>query len=254
MYPYLMLPWTVTFSIIHSCCKHVHNQRDNYEVRFMQKKKKFGVFNIVGIIICIVLALILINNVIIITKGLLNPDRPPEAFGLTSMIVMSGSMSGDAKDHIEVDDLIVTKKVDPSTLKVGDIISFMETETTVVTHRIIDIKEDGSFITKGDANNIEDTNPVTGEQIIGKFIFRIPKVGGIAYFMQTPIGMLLFIGIPVILYFVFDSFSRSKARKKKEELEKDRENEKEAMEEELKRLREMVDNQSVNNDPQNGES
>lgn len=206
----------------------------------MREKKRFGLFTVIGVIICILLALILINNIIIITKGMMDTKRPPSNFGFTSMIVMSGSMSGDAKDHIEVGDLIVTKTVDPQSLKEGDVISFMETETTAVTHRIIGINEDGSFVTKGDANNIEDKDPVRAEQVIGKYIFRIPRLGDLAMFMQTPVGMLIFIGVPVILYFIFDTLSRSKSKKKKDELERRSEGEKEAMEEELKRLREMV--------------
>ena len=219
----------------------------------MSEKKKFGAFNVVGIILCVILSIVLLNNIIIITKGVVNPDRPPSAFGFTTMIVMSGSMSGDAEDHIEVGDMIVAKTVNPSDLKVGDIISFMENETTAVTHRIIEILDDGSFRTKGDANNAEDQEPVKPEQIIGKFIFRIPKLGDAAMFMQTPVGMLIFIGIPIIIYFSLDTVLRVKSKKKKSVSDKENEDEKEAMRAEIERLRKKAGEGDATEKPE-GES
>ena len=126
--------------------------------------------SVVSIIICIILTIVLISNLTIIIKGTLNPDRPPSAFGITSMIVMSGSMSGDAPDHIEVGDMIITKSVDPAALQVGDIITYMENGKTTVTHRIIGINDDGTFQTKGDANDTADETPIKHEEVIGKFI------------------------------------------------------------------------------------
>lgn len=202
-----------------------------------QNRKKSKVVTIISAFICVILSIILLSNLIIIVKGALNPERPPSAFGVTSMIVLSGSMSGDAPDHIEVGDLIITKSVDPETLKVGDVITYMEQGTTAVTHRIIGINDDGSFKTKGDANNAEDREPVLPERIVGKYIFRIPKLGDIAMFAQTPFGMMVFIGIPLLAYILLDMAVRLKQNKRKKKADEQTKEEADKLKEEVERLK-----------------
>ena len=50
-----------------------------------------------------------------------------------------------------------------------------------VLHRVVEIttSENGErqFIFKGDHNNAEDLRPVVDEQIVGKYIGRVPKAG-----------------------------------------------------------------------------
>lgn len=200
------------------------------------KKKNAKALTIASYLICVILSIMLICNLTIIIKGTLNPDTPPGVGGFTSMIVMSGSMSGTAEDHIEVGDMIIAKKVNPDTLKVGDIVTFMEGKTAV-THRIVEINEDGTFTTKGDANNAEDQNPVAKDKIIGKYLFRIPKLGDLALFMQTPIGMLIFIAFPLVIYILLDVLLRARFNKKKNQMGADAEKDKEDMQAEIEKLR-----------------
>lgn len=121
-------------------------------------------------------------------------------------------MSGTAQDHIEAGDLIFDTKADVNTLKEGDVISFMENKI-VVTHRIIRIEtaQDGTrlFVTKGDANNTED-EPITADMVVGLYRFRIPKLGDFALFLQKPLGMVIFIGIPVLAFIVIDILRRQR--------------------------------------------
>ena len=137
---------------------------------------------IAGAVLCCIFALMLVCNLTIIIKGVINPETPPSVFGVTPMVVQSGSMSGSAEDHIEVGDLIFTVKPNTAELKKGDIISFMEGDIAV-THRIVDVTTDAngkrSFITKGDANNTED--PAVGEDaVFGLYKGRIPGLGDFA--------------------------------------------------------------------------
>lgn len=207
-----------------------------------ETKAKSKFVSIVSICICILLSIMLISNVIVIVKGTVNPDTPPSVLGMTSMIVLSGSMSGDAPDHIETGDMIFARTVDISTLKVGDIITFMENGKTTITHRIIGINEDGTFKTKGDANNTEDRLPVEPKNVIGKFMFRIPKLGDVAMFAQTPIGMLLFIGVPVLFYVFVDFLLRVSQNKKKNKEANAVEDENAKLREELEKLRSEMNN------------
>lgn len=185
------------------------------------KKSKRALF-IVGAVLCCLFAVMLACNLTIIVKGILHPQMPPSVFGVTPMVVQSGSMSGNAEDHIEVGDLIFTVKPDMDKLKKGDIISYMEGDIAV-THRIVDIQVDADgkrrFITKGDANNTED--PAVGEEaVFGVYKGRIAKLGDFAMFLQKPLGMAVFIGVPVCAFIVYDIIRRQRSAEKS-----DRENE-----------------------------
>lgn len=180
----------------------------------------------ISILLCIVFSFMLICNMTIIIKGTLYPERPPSVLGITPMVVLSGSMSGDAEDHIEVGDLIFVGKTEAEELEVGDVIAFMEGKV-VVTHRIIEIQRDENgallFTTKGDANNAQDQRPVTESNLVGIYKARIPKVGDFALFLQTPMGMVLFIGLPLLAFIIYDIIRRQqyvrKESKKTAELE-----------------------------------
>lgn len=168
------------------------------------------IFFAISIIFCVIFAFILVCNIVFIIKGEINPNKPPAIFGVMPMVVCSGSMSGDAPDSIEVDDLIIVVKADMEKMKIGDIIAFYD-DKTVVSHRIIDIRaaEDGKcvFYTKGDANNVAEETPVTVDNFIGKVGGRIPRVGAFILFLQRPLGLILFgflpLSIILLLSFIF---------------------------------------------------
>ncbi len=189
----------------------------------MANEKKSGFWNkfagVIGIVLCVIFAFMLACNLTIIVKGTIDPDRPPSVLGVTPMVVLSGSMSGDAPDHIEVGDLVISVPVDPAELKVGDVITYSE-DGMVVTHRIIELveAEDGTteFQTKGDANDSPDVRPIRADEIIGKFKYRIPKLGDFALFLQTPIGMVIFIGIPLFAFIIYDIIRRNRAKNKED--------------------------------------
>lgn len=96
----------------------------------------------------------------------------PSVFGYSTLTVETGSMSGT----IEIGDMIIIK--DTGDYKIGDIITFIhEGESIPTTHRIINYNSDGSFVTKGDANNVKDTASVTADMIFGEVVKVYPKIG-----------------------------------------------------------------------------
>ena len=56
------------------------------------------------------------------------------------------------------------------------------------THRIVDVDEEGKFITKGDANEDPDYRRITAAEILGKVFLDIPYAGYLAQFFATPTG------------------------------------------------------------------
>ena len=94
--------------------------------------------------------------------------------------------------------------------ELGDIITFYSNRGNgqiTITHRIIDIKiENGKYFysTKGDNNNTADTHYVSQDDVIGKVIFVIPKVGFIQEFILSKVGWIVVIVIPCVGIVVYD--------------------------------------------------
>lgn len=114
--------------------------------------------------------------------------------------------------NINVYDVIVSKKVnDINTIKIGDIITFISKSNLssgmTITHRVIDIIEDDGMIklkTQGDNNLSPDPSYVNKDNLIGKVVIRIPKIGRLQRFILGSGGWLLFIVIPGLLLVFFD--------------------------------------------------
>ena len=145
-------------------------------------------------------------------------------FGLQVYTVLSGSM----EPNYHVGSIIYVKDVEPDTLQVGDAISFMISESTVATHRIIEILPDEEdpnvirFRTKGDNNDIPDTNPVHCNNVLGKVVGTVPLLGYVSNFVQNPPGTYITIGAVAILIlavFLPDIFSSARELKKEDEPE-----------------------------------
>lgn len=164
----------------------------------MGKKWYQSVSNWVVIIACVILIPVLIINLSIMFQAKTNEDVVPSIFGYKPFMVLSGSM----ETEIRKGDLIITKIVDPSALKVDDVIAFRDAAGTVTTHRIIDVVvKDGEtyFITKGDNNSSQDRNLVELKDVEGIYVGRIPGIGSIMKKLSEPMTIvILAFGITLI--------------------------------------------------------
>ncbi len=132
--------------------------------------------------------------------------------GLEPYAVLSGSM----EPVYHVGSLIYVKPVDSKELGIGDDITYMINESTVVTHRIIEIlidEEDPDtvrFFTQGIANDVPDGVSVHYKNIIGKPVFSIPYLGYVSNYIQNPPGVYVTIAagaVLVLLVFLPDIFT-----------------------------------------------
>ncbi len=126
---------------------------------------------------------------------------------------------------LHVGDLIIVQGIDPKEIKAapepdGDIIVFHQPNSgnELIVHRAIkkEIRSDDEiyFTTKGDGNAGPDSVPVSGDQVVGKVILRIPWIGHIALFLHNSSGIfiiIILIVILVIVEFVIPMFSSEKA-------------------------------------------
>lgn len=147
--------------------------------------------------------------------------------GLQPFAVLSGSM----EPAYHVGSLIYVKDVDYKELEVGDPITYMVSEDTVVTHRIIEVLPDENdpdtirYFTQGDANEHPDGTSVHYKNIIGKPIFSIPYLGYVSSYIQHPPGMYVAIAgaaVLILLVFLPDVFAddKKKTEGKKQKAEK----------------------------------
>ena len=110
-------------------------------------------------------------------------------------------ISGSMRPTYNVGDLVYVKETPASEIRVGDAITFVLNENLVVaTHRVVRISEDRVyFYTKGDANEVEDAEPVHYENIEGVVEFAIPGLGYVSDFIQHPPGTYITIGLGLLL-------------------------------------------------------
>lgn len=192
----------------------------------MQKIKKA-----ISIIVILILLPILLISIAILVDSYTHPDEVPSFFGWKPFIVLSGSM----ETQISAGDIVVVKEIDTNELKKGDIIAFKD-GNIVITHRIDEVTEiDGKtqYITKGDNNSTQDIGYVLPEQVEGVFKFKIARLGNIAMFIQTPLGMIVCLSIPIIIIILLQT---ADSKKEKEELVA-KLNKQSKMEEEIEKLK-----------------
>lgn len=125
-----------------------------------------------------------------------------------AFIVQSGSM----EPAIMTGSTVFVVEESPEAVEVGDVITFRDDGRTLVTHRVVETHEaDASlrFITKGDANDGRDAEPVyrpgyvgtvmeADLPIIGKQLFAVPYVGFVIAFGKTLEGWLVMVVLPAV--------------------------------------------------------
>ena len=138
--------------------------------------------------------------------------------GLQVFTILSGSM----EPNYSKGDLIYVQKVDVNSIQENDVITFVLNEDLVVaTHRVVRIDAAKQhFYTKGDANAIEDGDPVHFKNVLGTPVFRIPLLGYVSNYIQNPPGMYVTIGVGallLILVFMPNPFAKKKGKEKEGE-------------------------------------
>lgn len=161
----------------------------------MSEKNK--VFNLIrkivwGIIWAIFAVVFFITSWLFVDKFIFK-SPVPSFLGYSSLTIETGSMSGT----MEIGDMIIIKNT--GDYKIGDIVTFMPEGATIpTTHRIINYSENGEFVTKGDANNVKDTDNATKEQIIGEVVLHLPQLGQFASWVKQE-GWIYIISVLVII-------------------------------------------------------
>ena len=189
-----------------------------------RKQKEKVAKRIVSIIIYIIIIPLLVYNISLIIQAVTNPNKTPSFFGIKTYTIVSGSM----EPELEIGDIVLVRETDKSDIKEGDIISFRQGQS-VVTHRIIEIKENDekqTYVTRGDNNNIEDKEETEYDMIEGKFVGKIHFLGKISLILQGKMTVIIIALITYIYFSHTSKINRIKNRRKAKRLKYEEEEEK----------------------------
>ena len=222
-------------------------------------KKILGIIKSILVWIFVIFAVSMTIFTVISVNTFNRNDR--SILGYKAYIVNTDSMS---KTDFKAGDLILVKETDPSTLKAGDIITYMsqnsESFGETITHKIRKVTTDSrgnpGFITYSTTTDQDDDTIVTYMYVLGKYEKTIPDIGTFFNFMKTPQGYILCIFVPFMLLIIYQAvnfvmvFRRYKREQleelnaEKERIETEREQNTQMMEE-LRALKQQLESKVV---------
>ena len=168
----------------------------NNEIKLEKRNgKNKKIRSIINVIEYIIIFLVISVNAILIFKSVYMPNKTPSILGKKAFVIVSGSMIPE----IQIGDVVIIK--DDNNVKVGDIIAFRR-ESTVIVHRIIhELNVNGNVMyqTKGDNNNVADSELVEKSSIEGICIGKIPYIGKALMFLYNNLTVVIVIIIVILV-------------------------------------------------------
>ena len=180
------------------------------------------IINVFIYILYIIIIPIIIYDMFLIAQTIINPNKTPDFFGYKTFYIVTGSM----EPTIKINDIVIVKVEDKKNIQKNDIITF-KLENEIVTHRVIDITyNNGTLIytTKGDKNDVTDIEKVEFEQIEGKYVTKVSKIGKMLNILKNKYIFGLILILLIICYIIQRKILlKKKERKyKREEYERKR--------------------------------
>ena len=145
------------------------------------------------------------------------PLTVPKFFGYEIYSIVSGSM----RPEYPVGTVVYVKDMEPAQVEEGDVIAFVR-ENSIVVHRVVQNRTvEARFITKGDANNINDIDPVPYDNMVGRVEKKFPVAGHFLSIFNTFVGKIYFLGVALIgvLFCALSSLLKDKRGKDLQEKE-----------------------------------
>ena len=186
-------------------------------------KKVFGIASKIFSWIIIAITVIMMVFTIFSTLTFGRNDR--NLFGIRFYIVLSDSMSLSEnnktdKVHFDAGDIVLSKMVDdPTSLEVGDIISFISQNSDnfgkTVTHKIRTVRHDSEgrvigYETYGTNTGKSDAVLVEPEYVLGVYVGKLSLIGHFFAFLKTVPGYIVCILIPFLLLILWQGISTVK--------------------------------------------
>jgi len=183
----------------------------HYKVRVINKKKRpiqyiIGILSYALFVFLLLIGITLLIYFIDVKVRQSKGDFSPPTYN--GYVVLTGSML----PSISPNDVVITKKVSGEKLKIRDVITFASSDPrflgTIITHRIIEKYQTNEgnyeYRTQGDNNNTADDALVKDENVMGKVIFTIPKLGYLQTLLATQSMWIIVILIPCLCVISYD--------------------------------------------------
>lgn len=214
---------------------------DDYKVKNEEKEDNSSkIANIIVAVITAVALAFVVYVMVCSARG-----KAVNVFGKSVLKVVTGSM----EPSIHTGDYIIVEKTDVSALSDGDIITFYSDQSDIkdklITHRIIGKNPDGTYITKGDANPVQDSTGVREERIVGKYTRKSRFFIWVNSFVDLKKLLLILVVVPMTLIALYEAktvmkIGKEAAESSREEADRKREAAvRAAIEREKRRLEEM---------------
>lgn len=181
-------------------------------------KKIFDVVSTVVVVLYLVFAIVISVSIF---SSMGNESGVPSLFGYQFMNVVTDSMEGDKPDSFNAGDLVICTLPDSTfSLKEQQIIAFRSTiyveneeeKEIIKIHRIVDIDEDGYYITQGDHEEERDDMPVSPMRVLGVYTGnKISNGGDVFEFITSSTGLLICLVLPMAAFFIYALFKFIKA-------------------------------------------
>lgn len=206
-------------------------------------------------VLCVILIPLLAVNITLIVKGALYPDELTDVFNIAPVAIDNPYMEGEGEGCFNEGALVFIKTFESDeerqAVKQGDVVAFrwLEDDGSVnfTVYRILGVTrdEETGLITSVSvrADNVpegEGTAPIPVEigDVVGILNGSVDHLGAFAMFLMQPLGVLLFVGVPVVIYVVVDIIRITIHNRKVRKAESDELRDKD---EEIARLRALVE-------------
>ena len=206
-------------------------------------------------VLCVILIPLLAVNITLIVKGALYPDELTDVFNIAPVAIDNTYMEGENEGCFNEGALVFIKTFDTDeerqAIEQGDVVAFRwlddDGSVNFTVYRILGVTrdEETGLITSVSvrADNVpegEGTAPIPVEigDVVGILNGSVDHLGAFAMFLMQPLGVLLFVGVPVVIYVVVDIIRITIHNRKVRKAESDELRDKD---EEIARLRALVE-------------
>lgn len=160
------------------------------------KSAVFGAFFYIGLIVAVLLVYMFAPA---------DQTGPPRSIGgFSAMTVLTRSMQDDIPQH----SLVITRRVAPESIQIGDDITYLLRNNTTVTHRVVGIYPNYAgtgmpgFRTQGTMNERPDSEVVSAINLVGLVVFSNLSLGLALLFIRTNVLFVAMIAAMGMLSFI----------------------------------------------------
>ncbi|MDR0862325.1 MAG: signal peptidase I [Oscillospiraceae bacterium] len=176
--------------------------------------------------------------------GAAQSDKPKPAkvkrlgnvmFYLTLVLVIAGAfffrtvggysfytvLTKSMQSEIPQGSLVISERVDPNTIQLGDDVTYLREDNSTITHRVVGIIEnyedtgERGFTTQGIENEMPDLKTVFSANVVGIVRVSIPHIGTALFWIaENVVSVLAVLGVLLILRVSLNTFFSEKKREK----------------------------------------